>query len=62
MIHLCHVTGLDITDRARFFAPERTSSPVVEAAYNESLNNDGALDAYAETVVWRLRGVHCMVR
>lgn len=32
------------------------------SAFNESLNNDGALDAYAETVVWRLHGVHAMVR
>ena len=30
--------------------------------YINSLNCDGALDAYAEIVVWRLGGVRVMVR
>jgi hypothetical protein len=46
----------------RFFAPRHSKNTAVEAAFNDSLNNDGALDAYAETIVWRLRGLHAMVR
>ncbi|KAK0100382.1 hypothetical protein ONS96_007662 [Cadophora gregata f. sp. sojae] len=46
----------------KFFAPNAFSKPSRERDFNDSLNNDGALDAYAETVVWRLNGVHSMVR
>jgi hypothetical protein len=49
-------------DHPRFFAPQHSNNTAVETAFNESLNNDGALDAYAESIVWRLRGVHAMVR
>ncbi|PVH82219.1 hypothetical protein DL98DRAFT_653296 [Cadophora sp. DSE1049] len=45
----------------KFFAPNAFSSPSTERDFNDSLNNDGALDAYAETVVWRLNGVHAML-
>jgi hypothetical protein len=48
--------------KLRFFAPQHTNNTAVEIAFNDSLNNDGTLDAYAETIVWRLRGVHAMVR
>jgi hypothetical protein len=48
--------------KPRFFAPQHSNNTAVEIAFNDSLNNDGALDAYAETIVWRLRGVHAMVR
>ncbi|KAF4625939.1 hypothetical protein G7Y89_g12226 [Cudoniella acicularis] len=46
----------------KFFAPYSLVSPSVDVSFNSSLNNDAALDAYAETIIWRLRGVHCMVR
>jgi hypothetical protein len=46
----------------RFFAPNNIDNTAIENSFNESLKNDGALDAYAETIVWRLRGVHAMVR
>ncbi|KAH7417618.1 M3EW, histidine kinase-group I protein [Cadophora sp. MPI-SDFR-AT-0126] len=45
----------------KFFAPNDFTSPSTERDFNDTLNNDGALDAYAETVVWRLNGVHAMV-
>ncbi|KAH6681445.1 M3EW, histidine kinase-group I protein [Halenospora varia] len=45
----------------KFFAPLQFANSDVENDFNNSLNNDGALDAYAETIVWRLRGVHAMV-
>jgi hypothetical protein len=48
--------------RRRFFAPNNIDNTAIENSFNESLKNDGALDAYAETIVWRLRGVHAMVR
>lgn len=51
-----------LTLYSRFFAPNAFSNPSTERDFNDSLNNDGALDAYAETVVWRLNGVHAMVR
>lgn len=48
---------------SRFFQP---FDPVLPPAgcddYISSLNYDGALDAYAEVVVWRLGGVRAMVR
>ena len=47
---------------ARFFDPQRAGLSAAETAFNDSLNDDGALDAYAESIVWRLRGVHAMVR
>lgn len=46
----------------RFFDPQRSDKTAVDTAFNDSLNDDGALDAYAESIVWRLRGVHAMVR
>jgi hypothetical protein len=46
----------------RFFAPNNIDNTAIETSFNDSLKNDGALDAYAETIVWRLRGVHAMVR
>jgi len=48
----------------RFFAPpvEGTGPEVPDSHEKESLNEDGALDAYSETVVWRLGGIHAMVR
>ncbi|KUJ12833.1 uncharacterized protein LY89DRAFT_622845 [Mollisia scopiformis] len=42
----------------KFFAPHHNSA---ENDFNATLNNDGALNAYAETVVWRLKAVHAMV-
>ncbi|CZS95843.1 related to nik-1 protein (Os-1p protein) [Rhynchosporium graminicola] len=45
----------------RFFAPNSPANTSNERDLNGSLNNDGALDAYAETIVWRLNGVHAMV-
>ena len=45
----------------RFFAPRSEENTAIENDFNDSLNNDGALDAYAETIIWRLRGVHAMV-
>ncbi|CAG8982727.1 hypothetical protein HYALB_00001008 [Hymenoscyphus albidus] len=45
----------------RFFSPSQYSKPSDDLGFNESLNNDGALDAYVETVLWRLRGKHAMV-
>lgn len=44
----------------RFYAPDALQDGV-DNAFNHSLNNDGALDAYAETVVWRLSAQHAMV-
>ena len=46
----------------RFFAPSQDSEADVAGGFNASINNDGALDAYVETVLWRLRGTHAMVR
>ncbi len=46
----------------RFFAPQQPNNAAVENVINDSLNNDGALDAYAESIVWRLRGTRAMVR
>lgn len=46
----------------RFLTPQQPNNVAVENAFNDSLNNDGALDAYAESIVWRLRGTHAMVR
>ena len=40
---------------SRFFSPEASEQ-------NETLNDDGALYAYSETVIWRLGVVHVMVR
>ncbi|KAH7360859.1 M3EW, histidine kinase-group I protein [Rhexocercosporidium sp. MPI-PUGE-AT-0058] len=45
----------------KFFAPNSFANTSNERDFNENLNNDGALDAYAETIVWRLNGVHAMV-
>ncbi|TVY67501.1 Hybrid signal transduction protein dokA, partial [Lachnellula suecica] len=46
----------------RFFAPHHEyASTQAEHDYTVGLNSDGALSAYAETVVWRLRGAHAMV-
>ncbi|KAH6719671.1 M3EW, histidine kinase-group I protein [Leptodontidium sp. MPI-SDFR-AT-0119] len=45
----------------KFFAPNSFTNASNERDFNENLNNDGALDAYAETIVWRLDGVHAMV-
>ncbi|PMD36870.1 hypothetical protein L207DRAFT_90676 [Hyaloscypha variabilis F] len=45
----------------KFFDPQRSDKTAVDTAFNDSLNDDGALDAYAESIVWRLRGVHAMV-
>lgn len=57
------VTWLNRDFVCRFFAPHHHfSGTAYDDSFNESLNNDGALDAYAETVVWRLKGVHAMVR
>ena len=41
---------------------EGTGPEVPDSHEKESLNEDGALDAYSETVVWRLGGIHAMVR
>lgn len=46
---------------SRFFAPQDLDNTDVASVY-ESLNSDGALDAYAETVLWRLKAAHVMVR
>ncbi|KAE9378835.1 hypothetical protein N431DRAFT_148177 [Stipitochalara longipes BDJ] len=45
----------------KFFDPQHSNNTAVDTAFNDSLNDDGALDAYAESIVWRLRGVHAMV-
>ncbi|KAF8854647.1 hypothetical protein BDZ45DRAFT_656420 [Acephala macrosclerotiorum] len=45
----------------KFFAPLSSVNSTIEDNFNETLNSDGALDAYAETLVWRLKGVHAMV-
>ncbi|KAG4441077.1 hypothetical protein IFR05_003431 [Cadophora sp. M221] len=45
----------------KFFAPNSFTNTSNERDFNDNLNNDGALDAYAETIVWRLDGVHAMV-
>ncbi|CZR54714.1 related to nik-1 protein (Os-1p protein) [Phialocephala subalpina] len=45
----------------KFFAPHHASNTTVEEDFNDSLNSDGALDAYAETLVWRLKGVHAVL-
>lgn len=50
------------TDISRFFAPDKLGTSRVEREYNDTLNNDGALDAYAETILWRVGGVHAMIR
>jgi hypothetical protein len=51
-----------LTDMLRFFAPSQFLDPDLKGGYNDSINSDGALDAYVETVLWRLRGTHAMVR
>ncbi|KAH8663362.1 hypothetical protein BGZ60DRAFT_432527 [Tricladium varicosporioides] len=66
-IHLWTETVRDMTESRRalelrkFFTPLQFANHGVDNDFNDSLNNDGALDAYAETIVWRLRGVHAMV-
>ncbi|KAG0652017.1 Hybrid signal transduction histidine kinase B [Hyphodiscus hymeniophilus] len=46
----------------KFFVPYLSQNQIqYEPAFNESLNGDGALSAYAETIVWRLGGVKCMI-
>jgi hypothetical protein len=52
----------ELTTGLRFFDPQHCNNAALDPAFNDSLNNDGALDAYAESIVWRLRGVHAMVR
>jgi GAF domain-containing protein len=44
----------------KVFAPEQAFSAENDN-FNGYLNNDGALDAYAETIIWRLRAAHAMV-
>ncbi|KAG9236744.1 M3EW, histidine kinase-group I protein [Amylocarpus encephaloides] len=45
----------------KFFSPYQFSNSGNEDGFNSSLNNDGALDAYAETILWRLKAAHVMV-
>jgi hypothetical protein len=54
----------ELTTGLRFFDPQHSNrtNAALDTAFNDTLNNDGALDAYAESIVWRLRGVHAMVR
>jgi len=52
----------ELTTSLRFFDPQHSDNAAFDTVFNDSLNNDGALDAYAESIVWRLRGVHAMVR
>ncbi|KAL2074846.1 hypothetical protein VTL71DRAFT_8625 [Oculimacula yallundae] len=62
-----HASNRDMRESQRalelrkFFAPNSPANTSKERDFNGSLNNDGALDAYAETIVWRLNGVHAMV-
>ncbi|KAL3419195.1 sensor histidine kinase response [Phlyctema vagabunda] len=44
----------------KFFAPKNAALGANEG-YNDSLNDDGALSAFAESALWRLKGVHAMV-
>lgn len=47
----------------RFFDPHQAASEnIFSEEFNQSLKDDGALNTYAESLVWRLRGVHAMVR
>jgi hypothetical protein len=54
-----------LTDAAlfsRFFEPfDPILSEIDNKDLNAAINSDGALSAYAETVIWRLRGVRAMV-
>ncbi|RDW78466.1 hypothetical protein BP5796_06318 [Coleophoma crateriformis] len=44
----------------KFFAP--TEGDVrSEVGFNDTLNEDGALSAYAENLLWRMRGAHAMI-
>jgi hypothetical protein len=44
----------------RFFAPSLTAG-LAPGFDKDSLSEDGALSAYAETVIWRLKCAHAMV-
>jgi hypothetical protein len=47
----------------RFFEPfYHSTSPGWNGGLKATITSDGALDAFAETVLWRLRGVRTMVR
>jgi hypothetical protein len=46
----------------RFFAPYPVNTAGSEEGFNASLTDDGALDTFAETIIWRLKGTHAMIR
>jgi hypothetical protein len=46
----------------RFFAPfDGRADSITDHSVNKSILYDGALDAYAELALWRLRGTRAMV-
>ncbi|POS84901.1 hypothetical protein EPUL_001122, partial [Erysiphe pulchra] len=45
----------------KFFVPGECLDVPTESSFNASLNYDGALDAYTETLLWRLNAVRAMV-
>lgn len=57
----CRVANLYLI--LRFFEPfYNSTSPNPNESLKATITSDGALDAFAETVLWRLRGVRTMVR
>ncbi|RKF59864.1 hypothetical protein OnM2_056028 [Erysiphe neolycopersici] len=45
----------------KFFVPGECIDAPTESSFNASLNYDGALDAYTETLLWRLNASRAMV-
>lgn len=62
---MCRAERHRKTDDNRFFAPFDPNLPAedqVTHGFNNKIQGDGALSAFAEIVLWRLRGVRTMVR